>query len=202
MLRAMTRPRPWLLLAFVAACGGASPDPDGGPEATDAGEDAAVGRDGGMRDGFVSVDAFTPDAGSQDAGLLEPSVTLGTGQLDFEPLPSDGTLELTRGGQGGVHLDVGARIFAVEPDRLVLRYFGYQAESGLRIFLPTARSLDPDDVIDEGDSVVRPGDRLVLDETRVDQVAIVGMQIRIEVVVEAPDGALTDSAIITVVDEI
>ncbi len=200
MLGAMTSRWCWLLTACLA-CGGADLADDGGVEPPgDAGVDPV---DATVTDATTASDAAPFDGGPEDdAGTPEPSVSLGTGQLDFEPIPSDGELELARGGQGGVHLYVAARVVAVEPDRLITRYFGYDAESGLRIFIPTSRSLDPTDVIDEGGSFVRAGDRLILDETRVDQTEIVGRQIRIEVVVEAPDGDLTDSAIITVVDEI
>lgn len=196
MLSGMTSRRCWLLIACMA-CGGADLEPDGGHR------DASIDVPDAGRDGLVEADAAPTDAGPpMDFGTPEPSVILGTGQLEFEPIPSDGELELTRGSQGGVHLYVAARVFAVEPDRLIARWFGYDAESGLRIFLPVSRSLDPTDVLDEGGSFVRAGDRLILDETRVDQTEIVGRQIRIEVVVEAPDGDLTDSAVITVVDEI
>ena len=193
-----------MLLTACLACGGGL-EPDGGTEPLDAGADGGASTtDGGpLNDGSL-VDASAEDAAppEPDAGPPDPSVTLGTGQLDFEPLPSDGTLELVRGGQGGVHLTVAARIVGVEPDATVIRYFGYQADGGLRIFLPTSRSLDPTDVLDVGDAYVRANDRLILDETRVDQLSIVGMQIRIEVTLEAPDGLLTDSAVVTVVDEI
>ena len=204
MLKTMTA-RCCLLLAAAMACGGPSLDGDGDPS-TDQGTPPDGGHDGGVEPAptdAATVDAFD-DGGDlePDQGTTEPSVTLGTGETAFEALPSDGNLELTRGSQGGVHLYVGARIVGAEPNAWILRYFGYRADDGLRIFRPTSRFLDSTDVIDEGDAVVRAGDRLILDETRVDQIAIVGMQVRIEVQLETPEGLLTDSALVTVVDEL
>lgn len=199
----MTLIRRWLLSALLVACGGTGGD-DGGPTPEDGGADARVtDADGGRRDA-ATTDGGRQDAGPPppDAGPVPPEIHLGTGQLEFEPLPEDGTLELRRGGQGGVHLDVAVRIEGVAIERVTLRYFGYDAESGLRIFLPTARSLGPTDVVADDGGLVRAGDRLVLDETRVEQTEIVGVPVRIDVVLETPEGDLMDSAVVTVVDEV
>ncbi len=199
----------WLVLALaLVACG----DDDSAPSDLGPAEPDAFADGGGMPvdaapmdageplDG--ATDAASPDGGPPDLGPPTPAIVLGTGQLDWEALPADGTLELDQGSQGGVHLTLALQLWSVDPNRLLLRYEGFDAETDEALFLPLERLIGPGGVLEKDDHLVRAGDRLVLDEVVIGRADLIGKDVRLEVVA-TPDGGdpLSTSAVVTVVDE-
>ncbi len=169
---------------------------------------AACGDDGGADgdpiDAFVAdavmVDAAASDA-SGDAGLPAQRIDIGTGQLDYEPLPEDRSIELVQGAQGGVHIDLALRIWGVAPDDLLLRYEGFVADTDEEVFVPVERLLNADRIVDNGDYLLRAGDRLILDEALLPREELVGREVRVEVTATPPDASpLVGIATVVIVD--
>lgn len=196
-----------MVALVLVACG----DDDGiGPADLGATPDAFVEEsDGGSIDGGVPADGALPsdaaptDAAPPDLGPPPRGIVLGTGQLDWEPLPADGTLELVQGSQGGVHLTLALQLWDLDPDRMWLRYRGFLAETGEEVFTPTERIIGRGGVLLKDDHLVRAGDRLVLDELLLPRGELIGQDVRIEAVAEPETGEpVHASVVVTVVDEV
>lgn len=82
--------------------------------------------------------------------------------MDFEPLPSGGSIEVVSGPQGGFHLELTARLFDLDPNGVALDYKVRDAASMEILSIPAKYAIGADRVIDSGDYLLRVGDRAVL----------------------------------------
>lgn len=144
--------------------------------------------------------AASPDAGPVDAAALAPRVALGTGTSRFEPIPDEGAeLELVAGPQGGYHVDLTARLWNLDLDRLRIRYEARPVGSETPISLPLELELSPSRVVREGDHWLRAGDFLQMDVAQPSEV--VGMTLDVSVYLRDQSGRMAeDTRRATIVD--
>lgn len=101
-----------------------------------------------------------------------PRVVLGTGQTAFIELPEEGgEAEIISGIQGGFHVDLTARLYRLDPEGLTLAYEVRDAGSGALLSFPAAYALNARRVSNEGDHLLRVGDRAVLEIASPDELA-------------------------------
>ena len=132
---------------------------------------------------------------------MDPRIELGTGFVDFVPLPDDGgTIEIIYGPQGGWHFNVTSRFWDIAPDELTLTYEVRHAGEAEIVNYVANYMLNARRVIDVGDHFVRVGDRTVLDIRSPQEVA--GRTMQIEVRALAADGTelARDGRVVTAVD--
>ena len=152
----------------------------------------------GDDDGGGGSDAST-DAGV-DAGLPASRVELGVGRSVVDPFPADGRLPIVYGVQGGFHLDLGVRLFNLDPQDLILRYEMTRV-SNSEILGDLELRLTPRRVVEEGAALVRAGDQVIFTTiaaaSELDE-EMVNITVTATPVVGMP---ATDEREVTVVDE-
>lgn len=186
-----------LLLAFIAgawACGETSDAADAGLAPNDSGMpemgtfDQGAGDQGGTDPGDMA-----------DAGVsVELDVELGEGLTTFRDVPpTGGTIELVRGAQGGLHVDLAVRVRGFEPESLTLVYGASTAErtfGEVTYNVNRGRKFFP-----AGNAWERSGDRLVLNV--VEEELIVGQEVGFTIQMIVDGQEVQDGRTMRVVDE-
>lgn len=146
----------------------------------------------------MALDAAPPDAAA-DAAATMPEVELGSGLTSFVDIQTTGAeLELVFGPQGGWHFNLTARLTGFVPEGLALSY-AVADEGGVALHYPSRVVLNARRVVDAGTSVIRLGDRVVLDVR--DGRALVGRNLTVSVEAVGANGSRALSArTVTVVD--
>lgn len=148
------------------------------------------------------------DLPAGDGPSPPPRLELGAGLVEFVPLPPEGgAMEIVSGPQGGHHLELTARLYHLDPDGLALDYEVRDGETGAVLSLPATYALSAERVIDEGDHLLRVGDRTVLDVPSPGEVAGRQAEIRAAALREGEPVATVaivaiDARRVTLVDEV
>ena len=112
-----------------------------------------------------------------------------------------GTVPLVLGPQGGYHLDVGVRIFAIDPEGARLGYEVWDTDGSRSFHADAVFALRRERVRDAGDHYERAGDRAFLDIAEPNEIS--GRTVDVSAIFEASDGArYEDVRTVTVVSSI
>lgn len=140
------------------------------------------------------------DAGDIDAPPIEPSIAIGTGEIEFVPITDGQNLQFVQGPQGGYHFLASMRVTGVDPGDRRNRDDPRNPTTEFRAYLGDQRvdlmasryvqGLDASPGLSDTYEMV--GRLLILDIT--DPAQLRGMDTRLEVTVTDADGVtLTDS---------
>ena len=150
--------------------------------------------------GCGGTDEPDNDAGGIDSGPPPGRVELGVGRSVVGPFPPDGRLPIVYGVQGGYHVDVGVRLYELDPMDLELLYelvdVATSESLGSRRLILTVRR-----VVAEDDHWVRAGDQVIF-STITSPSEVDGAQVIIRVTATPVEGAAAmDERTVTIVDE-
>jgi hypothetical protein len=152
--------------------------------------------------------AGLPDGGVPGDGDADVTVTLGTGQLEYEDLARpDGPIELVYGPQGGYHLWGRARIRGFAPD-VEVSFTVTRAETGAVLHSPRPARRWFEDGVRRGLRPLGGGEFVTDAEVMVLDLAcatdLVGSRVRIQLLVRerASGRTASDERVTTVVDEV
>jgi hypothetical protein len=147
---------------------------------------------------FVTAIACGP---SEPEITGDPLIEIGTGDADsFAALPDEGAeLELSRGTQGGFHVDLALRIQGIDPDGMTLSWSLRDRVTGAALGPDGSFSLRRRRLEEKNGTWIRVGDRAVLDIGDPNQV--VGSSVRLTAMLvgngamleDRVDGAIIDS---------
>ncbi len=145
----------------------------------------------------VGCDADPSSATDQP---VKPTIELGAGLSDWQPLADGDPVELIAGLQGGWHIDVGVRGEGIEPDGLLLHYEARDPTTEVSLSHVTTGLLDENNVLWTDEGWLRLGDRVVF--TIEGPEAVVGSEVCLFVTVASIVGwEGEDSRCVTIVDE-
>jgi len=133
-----------------------------------------------------------------DGVFGEPWVTIGGGNLSWDPLEQGDAIELVAGPQGGWHLDVSVWFGGFGPGGVQLTYEAVDTAAN-RVSFVTRAELFESSVIPADEGWYRLGDRIVLDIADIDEV--VGSELILRVTASLEGQTWSDELRVEVADE-
>lgn len=132
----------------------------------------------------------------------EPRVELtGSTPDGLVPMTDGSTVPLVLGPQGGYHVDVGLRIFGIDPEGARLGYEVWDTDGSRSFHADAVFAIRRERVRDAGDHYERAADRAFLAITEPAEIG--GRTVDVSAIFEAADGArYEDVRTVTVVDSI
>jgi hypothetical protein len=146
-------------------------------------------------------------AGPPDPGMAvssgevfgEPRLELGTGYTAYENLSEGANIELIAGIQGGWHLDTSVRFGGFGPEGIELTYEAFDAASMAPVSFVTRATLSAAGLLEDGQSWIRLGDRVVMEIT--DPADVLGKELLIRLTASLSGQTFVDERRVVVVDE-
>lgn len=108
-------------------------------------------------------------------------------RLELSDMADGSVVPIVFGPQGGYHIDVGVRIYGLDPEGAALRYEVWEPDGARSYHAEATYALRTFRLIDAGDHYARGGDRAILEIT--DPAELDGRTLDVSAILELADGS-------------